>query len=255
MTDWYYHDPSQGRVGPYAAADIRNRFRDRLIQRDTLVWHSGMREWQPLDRQSEALELEGVQPDMSLPPPLPPAAPTSARSYGATRSAPSYANARRDTGAKRGLSGCAIVAIVAVALIVPVGGILAAIAIPAYQDYTIRARAMSGVAGAASAIEEAVAEHVARSGQCPGNADMAPLAQRFASLQPSTRLKFGAVEGGNCAFEFTLGGISPKVDGRTWLYVSYREGDQLAWDCTGGDLPARYRPAMCRPDPQGTASP
>src|SRR5690606_14914715 len=75
MTDWYYHDPAQGRVGPLSAEQVRARYVDRRIQRDTLAWHAGVREWQPLDRFSDELQLDTVAPDASQPPPLPPAAP------------------------------------------------------------------------------------------------------------------------------------------------------------------------------------
>src|SRR3546814_7999787 len=33
MTDWYYHDPAQGRVGPLSAEQVRARYVDRRIQR------------------------------------------------------------------------------------------------------------------------------------------------------------------------------------------------------------------------------
>jgi type IV pilus assembly protein PilA len=247
VTDWYYHDPSQGRVGPHTAQELRARYRDRRIQRDTLVWHAGLREWQPLDRLSEELELDSVQPDASLPPPLPPplaAAPVYATprpAAGAQRN-----GAHRNGAPQRGLSGCAIVAIVLGALAIPVIGILAAIAMPAYQDYTVRAKSTAGLIGAASAIKRQVAAHVERTGSCPGNDDMAPVIRRFAGLHPKSRLRFGAMETGHCAFEFTLGGMSPAVEGGTWLYVAHQEGGGLAWDCSGGSLPDRYRPASCR---------
>src|SRR3546814_7166736 len=75
MTDWYYHDPAQGRVGPLSAEQVRTRYVDRRIQRDTLAWHAGVREWQPLDRFSDELQLDTAAPDASQPPPLPPATP------------------------------------------------------------------------------------------------------------------------------------------------------------------------------------
>ena len=242
MTDWYYHDPSQGRVGPHTAQDIRARYRDRRIQRDTLVWHAGLREWQPLDRLSEELELDGVQPDASVPPPLPPPLAT-APAYSTPRPSGST---RRNNAPQRGLSGCAIVAIVLGALAIPVIGILAAVAVPAYQDYTVRAQTTAGLIGAASAIKRQVARHVERTGHCPGNDDMTPVIQRFTGLHPKSRLRFGSVDSGECAFEFTLGGMPPAVEGSTWLYVAYQEGEGMAWDCSGGTLPSRYRPASCR---------
>ena len=247
MTDWYYHDPSQGRVGPHTAHEIRSRYRDRRIQRDTLVWHAGLREWQPLDRLSEELELEGVQPDASMPPPLPPPLAT-VPAYSIPRSASSTrgTRARHNSAPKRGLSGCAIVAIVLGALAIPVIGILAAIAVPAYRDYTVRAQSTAGLFGAASAIKRKVAAHVERTGSCPGNDDMTPVIQRFTGLHPKSRLRFGSVDSGQCAFEFTLGGMSPAVEGSTWLYVAYQDDDGMAWDCSGGSLPDHYRPAACR---------
>ena len=37
MTDWYYHAPGQGRVGPLTAEQMQQRYRDRVIVRDTLA--------------------------------------------------------------------------------------------------------------------------------------------------------------------------------------------------------------------------
>ena len=34
--------------------------------------------------------------------------------------------------------------------------------------------------------------------------------------------------------------------GRTWIHEAHRDGGRLAWDCSGGDLPDRYRPPACR---------
>ena len=71
MTDWYYHLPGQGRVGPLDADDVRDAYRDGRVQRDTLAWHVGARDWQPLDRFSEALGLDEMAPPVSNPPPVP----------------------------------------------------------------------------------------------------------------------------------------------------------------------------------------
>ncbi len=243
MTDWYYHDPARGRVGPHTAGEMRERFRDRRIQYDTLVWHAGLREWQPLERQVVELELVGVKPDASAPPPLPSVMPRPVQR--AATSSPARGASSRHPGPARkaGLSGCAIVALVVAGLTVPAVGILAAIAVPAYRDYTVRAKTSSSVYGAAVAIQRAVDEHAGRQGRCPDNDDMAPVLEHLATSMPATQLQFGAVDEGQCAFEFTLGGIDRDADGRTWLFVS--QGDSI-WDCTGGDLPARFRPGICK---------
>jgi len=240
MTDWYYHDRARGRVGPHTADEMRTRFRQRLIDRDTLVWHAGLPEWQALDRQIIELDLAGVRPDPSMPPPLPPAAPPT--TFSGNRPAQGVRRTAREPS--RGLSGCAIVAIVVVALSVPMAGILAAIALPAYRDYTVRAKTHASVYGAATAIEGMVDAHVGQHGQCPGNDDMAGIRAQIAASLPQTRVVFGSVAGGQCAFEFTLGGIDRSVDGRSWQFVSH--GD-AGWDCSGGNLPPKFRPTACRP--------
>lgn len=244
MTDWYYHDPARGRVGPHTADEMRRRFRERLIQRDTLVWHAALPEWQPLDRQVVELDLAGVQPDASLPPPLPPVMPrtTAAASRpvpGARRIAPEP---------KRGLSGCAIALIVVAALTVPMVGILAAIAVPAYRDYTVRAKLVQ-LYPAAVEIERAVDAHVATHGRCPGNDAMAPVLGNLSSPSPAASgVEFGVESDGRCGFLIQVGDITGNRDGHYWLFT--RSGqDAPAWDCTGGDLPKRYRPVQCRPAP------
>ena len=246
MTDWYYHDPVQGRVGPLSAEQMRARYVDRRVQRDSLAWHAGAREWQPLDRFSEELQLDTVTPDASLPPPLPPATPPPPPSMAGSRAYATRATPRSAAQPpKRGLSGCAIVAIVAAVAAVPVLAILAAIALPAYQDYTIRAKTTAGLVGAASAMQRAVDEFHGDHGRCPGNDDFAPLLRQFAAIEKTTTVRFGALAGGNCAFEFTLHGNSA-IEGRTWVFEARNDGGLAGWDCSGGDLPARYRPQHCR---------
>src|SRR3546814_18907922 len=73
MTDWYYKDPAQGRVGPLSAAQVRARSVDRRTQRDPLAWHAGARAWQPLDPFSDDLKLDPLAHDTSHPPHQPPA--------------------------------------------------------------------------------------------------------------------------------------------------------------------------------------
>jgi len=240
MTDWYYHDRARGRVGPHTADEMRMRFRDRLIDRDTLVWHAGLPEWQPLDRQVVELDLAAVKPDPSMPPPLPPVAPPAAAS--SNRPTPGVRRTAREPS--RGLSGCAIVAIALAALSVPMAGILAAIALPAYRDYTVRAKTHANVYVAATAIEGMVDTHVGQHGRCPSNDDMAGIRAQVSRNLPQTRVVFGTVGGDRCAFEFTLGGIDRTVDGRSWQFVS--DGD-AGWDCSGGDLPPKFRPTACHP--------
>lgn len=248
--DWYYHDPGQGRVGPLSAEELRNRYRDRRIQLDTLVWREGLREWQPLDRVGEELDLLSVKPDASRPPPLPPGPPPGSvgpTAYASTAT-PAYAAPGqlppgyvvRPAPQKRGMSGCLIALIVAAVVAVPMIAILAAIALPAYQDYVVRSKVVQQVDVRAPSLESAVVGAMAaHDGRCPQTAS-------DAGVSDATDVDFGRVDG-RCAFQIRLNRINPRVDGRSVIFVAPASPDG-AWDCTGGDLPAKYRTVRCRAD-------
>jgi len=253
LIDWYYHDPAQGRVGPHSAADLRNRYRDRRIQRDTLVWRHGLREWLPLDRVSDEVGLDDVVPDNSMPPPMPPPQAGATRAYpGAHPAAGTRAQSQgrhAPTAApKKGLSGCLIALIVIAVLAIPMIGILAAIAIPAYSDYAKRAKVSASLEGQAGAIKRSVATHYAQHGNCPGNDSpgFAELRQHAIAVETIAAVRFGTTADGACGFEITLRNLGPGADGTTVLFEALDEDAGGEWDCTGGDLAERYRPRQCR---------
>jgi type IV pilus assembly protein PilA len=242
--DWFYHDPGQGRVGPFSADELRNRYRDRRIQLDTLVWREGMREWQPLDRMGEELDLLSVKPDTRVPPPLPPGtpAPTAFVSAPAASQAAGY-GAPRMPPPRKGMSGCLIALIVCAVLAVPVVGILAAIAVPAYNDYVVRSKIAIQVDARAAEIEAAVSQAMTANGRCPASSEDVGMAGLDG-------VEFGNVEG-RCAFQLTVHGLRPQVDGKTVAFVAPATPEGQ-WDCTGGDLPAKYRRPQCRAQQEST---
>lgn len=234
--DWYYHAPGEGRVGPLSADELRNRYRDRRIQRDTLVWREGLPEWQPLDRVADELDLLAVTPDPARPPPLPPGPPPGLAA--ASRSTYASAPARRMPPPERKrMSGCLIAVLVCAALAVPTIGILAAIALPAYQDYTVRAKLRPAVDLRAEAVQQQVEQARSRLGRCPNDA-------AEAGVDDAANVDFGNVDG-RCAFRLTVRGVAPQVDGKTVVFAA-PASDGGAWDCSGGDLPNRYRRPACK---------
>jgi type IV pilus assembly protein PilA len=236
MTQWYYSDDARNRHGPHSAEELRRHYRERRIRRDTLVWREGLNEWRPLDQVAGELDLDSVVPDSSLPPPLPASDPT----------APTYA-ARSAPPPKKGMSGCLIALLVCVGLAVPMIGILAAIALPAYQDYTVRAKVAATMAEAAP-LKVAITDYISANDACPDNdsADIDTPLQQLGQGQYVASVRVGTLQAGNCAFEITLRSASTQVDGKTLLFETRREGASSEWDCSGGDLPARYRPMQCR---------
>ena len=240
MTSWYYADDTRNRIGPLSADELREHYRQRRVRRDSLAWRDGMAQWQPLASMAGELGLDAIAPDPSQPPPLPGSEPRAG--FTPVRAMPK----------KQGMSGCLIALIICAALAVPVIGILAAIAIPAYNDYVQRAKVMEVIAGTTS-LEHAIASHVASENACPDN-ESASIATPLQQLSQNPRVaavRVGTLEGGRCALEITLQAIGTQTNGATVLFEAGDEAAQ-SWTCNGGNLPDRYRPQQCRTNPNAT---
>lgn len=224
MDQWYFHVRGQAQ-GPVPLAQLQALLDQGRVRADTPVWRAGMAQWQPL---SACLSGTAAPPPLSpVPPPLGAAPP------------------RHVQPTPRGLSGCALSAViggVALLLVVPVAAILAAIAIPAYQDYTLRAKVNQALAQA-QALKPTIAEH-AVSGQCPVNGEngIAP-ADAYAGPYIAS-ITVGAFNDGPCGLEANLRGISPRhIDGKhLWLSLDAASGN---WSCTS-DVADKYLPPHCR---------
>ncbi|MBI5617919.1 MAG: M48 family metalloprotease [Gammaproteobacteria bacterium] len=110
-------------------------------------------------------------------------------------------------------------------------GVLAAVAIPAYQDFTVRAKVAEGLA-LATAVKSAVAEHYAQTHEaCESNeACGLPAPEEIAGAAVG-RVEVGS--GARITIEFTL----PATDHGTIVFVPRAQPDgTLRWACTDGTL-------------------
>ena len=138
-------------------------------------------------------------------------------------------------------------------IVVAIIGILAAVALPAYQDYTVRAR-MSEVVLAASSCRTAVTEAVQTA--TPGVAITASLVGGACTIQPTQYVQGGsALDGGEIRIATTsaVGGniaagalvtLIPQAASGTLV-----GGATIArWICggTGTTVDARFLPGSCR---------
>lgn len=140
-----------------------------------------------------------------------------------------------------GGSGAAVViAIVAVFVGVAVVGILAAIAIPAYQDYTVRA-SVSGALQATDPIRQEVAAAIGRNAGVDGPRFDAMASQAVGSTPYLDYVRV-APNGG-----VTLGlKGSASLQGKTMVFEPQVSGGSVVWLCGSGSLEPKYRPAACR---------
>lgn len=127
-------------------------------------------------------------------------------------------------------------------IVVAIIGILAAVALPAYQDYTTRAK-VSELILAASTGRTTLTELVQVKGSAPGNSEVA------AAISTQTSKYVSAVAGSasGSVMEVTVTGKDLGASDATGNIVlrGTVSGTSVTWTC-GGSLPAKYRPASCR---------
>lgn len=126
-------------------------------------------------------------------------------------------------------------------IVVAIIGILAAIAIPAYQDYTIRARVTEGLSMASSA-KLAVAETTMANNALPATQAATGYVTPAATANVTSIAITAATGVITITYTAAAGG------GTLLLTPTLTANGDVTWVCnTGGTLLAKYRPAMCRP--------
>jgi type IV pilus assembly protein PilA len=129
-------------------------------------------------------------------------------------------------------------------IVVAIIGILAAVALPAYQDYTVRARVSEGLA-LASGAKLAVSEN-ASNGRAFASGWSAP--QETGGVSGLVIEDNGVVQ---ISYKPAAGPgtilVTPTSSGIALVSGVVPTGGSISWSCTGGDLASKYRPAQCRP--------
>ena len=119
-------------------------------------------------------------------------------------------------------------------------GILAAIALPAYQDYTYRAQ-ISEVLNEVYPVREKVEVYYQDNNEFPiQNQD---IDHHWRSDSPYVQ-----------SIDVTTGGVitvvlesnNDMLNEKTIVFRPSITDDYIEWDCTGGDLAEKYRPSLCR---------
>ena len=133
-------------------------------------------------------------------------------------------------------------------IVVAIIGILAAVAVPAYQDYTVRAKMAEGLSLASSA-KTAVSEFFANDGTLPSTNTAVGLPVATAINGNSIR---SVQVGGSGVITITTVGTASGMPGaaaaKTFTLTPTASNGRIVWRCatpTGG-IPAKYLPSECR---------
>lgn len=128
-------------------------------------------------------------------------------------------------------------------IVVAIIGILAAIAIPAYQDYTKRTRVAEGLIVATGA-KSAIWDYYATNSAWPANNTSAGLA----AATDITSSSVSQIEVAGNEITITFNSRVASAPDNTLIITAdgSSSSGSIEWDCTRGNLSTRYRPSICR---------
>jgi type IV pilus assembly protein PilA len=138
-------------------------------------------------------------------------------------------------------------------IVVAIIAILAAIAIPVYQEYITKAQ-FSESQVIADGLKQPVTEYYNINGGCPDNtggaADglsaPASYAGKYVSMAAASKVN------GQCAIAVVFkgqGSVSKPLAGKTVYFLGKDNGGTFSWSCDPNDastIPAKYKPLVCR---------
>ncbi|MEO7325548.1 MAG: GYF domain-containing protein [Dokdonella sp.] len=220
--NWFYADAHNQQQGPVEKTWFASAYGAGTINAGTLVWREGLESWVPLRQVAAQLGLVIVG---GAPP-----SPGSARS--ATRIA-------KPTSPS---SGMWVIVLVVVLGLVAFVGILAAIALPAYQDYTVRAK-VAGTFVQVDDLRNSVVDFFESQKRCPSNGEGDLKAPESYATNMLASIKIAPLENDECGITVFFATSGPRATaGKHFMWSMDTEGK---WHF-GSDIDIRYLPRSVR---------
>ncbi|WP_416397752.1 pilin [Allohahella sp. A8] len=130
-------------------------------------------------------------------------------------------------------------------IVVAIIGILAAVAIPAYQDYTVRAK-VTEVLGIAASAKTSISEYYSSVGVMPTNAAVAGINTTSAQSQYLSKVEYNDTNTSVGVATYTLTNLNSEINGKTIKFEGTGDTTGVKWTCSKGNAPGKFLPANCR---------
>ena len=127
-------------------------------------------------------------------------------------------------------------------IVIAIIGILAVVALPAYQDYTARAQ-VSEALTLAEGQKSAVTEYRSDRGDWPTTNAMAGVASSISGKYVAS-VQVGAE--GIITATMKSADVNHDIKGKTLILTPTDQNGSFTWTCTEGDIAQKFRPSTCR---------
>ncbi len=130
-------------------------------------------------------------------------------------------------------------------IVVAIIGILAAVAIPAYQDYTIRAK-VTEVLGIAASAKTSVSEYYSSVNSMPADEDASGVNTSALQSTYVSDIEYAQVSATVSTITYTLANLNSDINGETIIFRGTGSNNGVQWTCNTGSADAKFLPANCR---------
>ncbi len=130
-------------------------------------------------------------------------------------------------------------------IVVAIIGILAAVAIPAYQDYTVRAK-VTELVGLGAKDKSSISEGYISLGSMPTVAASGVNTSQGQSQYLTAATTITRTSATVMQVSYPVGNLGPADATGTLIFVGTGSDNGVTWTCNTGTLPSKYLPANCR---------
>ena len=132
-------------------------------------------------------------------------------------------------------------------IVVAIIGVLAAIAIPAYQNYIIRTKLIEIMRFSDAATTYVWEEYFTHAHMPTASSDAANAVQDMMLASNNiSHATYTRMNDDNSKLEVTFQNMGAGADGKTMVFLFETDQSKITLDCRGGTLDDSFRPSVCR---------